>query len=624
MKGIASLLLIFLLLAILVCLSVWDRELPESDFTYAIADSIKTLDPGKISWTEDIRIALGLWEGLMGLNPQTAEPVPGAAIELPVISGDGLTYTFELRSDARWSNGEPVTAGDFVYAWRRAIEPGTAGEYAFFITDNIAGAAEYHNWRNNAVRVLGILGNLAKVKKITDEDERFIQSQNLPGGNDPAIGWAESARRFRNEHLRQMESEFARLGLEALDDHHLRITLAQPIGYFLDLTAFATFMPIHKNSIEKLRITDDPAVADLTIWSFDPQWVKPDYHKNGYPGLVTNGPFTLADWQFKRYMLFKKNPFYWDRENVKSKSIMARIITEPSTMFLAYERGDLDWFNNLQPLDFAPALVRQMRNGERLDIHITDAFGTYFYCFNCNSHLADGSKNPFADYRVRCAFNLAVDKQAIVDQVRKIGNTVARNFIPPNSIEGYSCPPGAKYNPVKARELLAEAGCAGGAELPTIEILYNTAAEHRKTAEAIARMWEKNLGVRVLLKGKELKSFDEDKQNQRYMVCRASWYGDYADPTTFLDMMVTGNGQNDTGFSHPPYDSLMRQAAQCSNPQNRMNLLAQAEDMLINEQMPILPIYYYVNLMAYRNQVKGIYSNPRDMHPFKYIFVERQ
>jgi len=623
MKRLVVVIVILLFIALSAFTVLNIGALPQADFTYAIGDTIKTLDPAHTAWNEDIRIALALWEPLASYHPETTRAISGAAHIPPQISTDRMTYTFELRQDARWSNGDKVTASDFVYGWRRAIEPGTAHVYAFLITENIAGAKTYSQWRNRAVRALGIMKDLAGAKGISEQDEEFIRSLRLPGSEQEKPHWQKIARCFREEHIAKMDQEFEKVEIEALDDLHLQVRLTRPTAHFLDLVAFSTFLPIHKASIEKLRVTDNPAVTNLTLWVFDPQWVKPDYHRNGYPGLISNGAFTITDWQFKRFMFFRKNPHYWDRQNVKTKSIMVRIIPEASTAFLAYERGEIDWLRDLTRLDFAPALVEKMRQGKRNDIHTCPAFGTYFYYFNCQKHLPDGSENPFADALVRRAFNLAVDKQAIVDKVKKIGNTPARNFVPPNTIEGYFCPPGPEYNPDQARTLLSEAGYADGVGLPTIEILYNKGYGHEKISEAVSRMWSEILQAKVILKGKEMKSFDEDKTNHRFVVCRASWYGDYSDPTTFLDMMVTDNGQNDAGFSNNDYDRLMRQANECRNQKQRLEILAKAEKMLVQEQLPFLPVYYYVNLLAYKEQLKGMYLNAREMHPFKYIYVDK-
>ncbi len=388
------------------------------------------------------------------------------------------------------------------------------------------------------VHILTILRDLKNGRSVSDEE------MGLVAGMGP--DWAGAADEYREKHRAAMDERFGKVGIKALDERTLEVTLVRPTNYFLDLTAFATFLPIHR-SIELLKETEGVS-AELTLWAYDPQWVKPDYHRRGYPGLITNGPFRLEQWHFKDYMYFVKNPYYHAADEVVCGSIKARIITGAGTYYMAYERGEVDWLGEVTRLDFAPALAAQALGGERDDIHITPMFGTYFYDFNCQPTLPDGSANPLADCRLRMALNLAVDKQAIVDKVKKIGNVVARNFVPPDSIVGYSCEPGPVYNPKRAGELMAEAGYAGAEGLPPIQILYNNGYGHEEVAQAVAEMWRENLKAEIVIHGKEVKSFAEDKKTHKFMVCRASWFGDYGDPTTFLDMMVTGNGNNDPGF----------------------------------------------------------------------------
>jgi len=593
-------------------------EVCSSDFTYVQGDAIKTLDPAAMSWMDEIRMSLGLWEGLTTYEPETLKPQGGAAYFPPQLSEDGKHYVFQLRPEARWSNGDAVTAADFIYGWRRAIEPGTAADYAFFLTETIAGAQAYAAWRHEAVKILGLLKDLARGKTVSQDDYCLIQEKL---GTDAAGGaernWEQAATDFRAEHLAQMEERFSQIGFRAVGDRELHVDLVRPVAYFLDLTSFSVMLPVHR-SLETLRL-HDADIDEATLWVYDPQWVKPDYHAKGYPGLITNGPFYLKAWKFKEYMLFEKNPYYWDRGAVVSERIMAKVISEANTAFLAYEQGEVDWLNDLTRLDFSPALLEAVRRGERRDIYCAPAFGTYFYNFNCKERLEDGRVNPLADWRLRKALTLAVDREAIVSQVKKQGNRAAYNLIPPESIAGYYCRPGPGYDPEAARVLLAASGYPGGENLSSIELLYNTGQGHEVTAQAVAEMWRQNLGIDVRLQGKELKTFAEDKKQQRYMICRASWFGDYGDPTTFLDMHVTGNGNNDSAFSDPRYDALMAQAADTLDTEVRMTLLAQAEALLNEEGFPILPLYYYVNMNAFRDKVTGLHLNARNMYFLKYL-----
>lgn len=592
---------------------------PKADFTYVIGDEIKTLDPAKLLWNEDIRIGLGIWEGLASYDPKTTEPIDGVANIPPHISADGRTYIFELRPEARWSNGDPVTAHDFVFAWRRVIEPGTAGDYTYLFTDIISGVRTYSQWRNRAVRFLTLIRDLKNDRPLDAQDLAFMAEEGPVDSSTSLSELEEIAESYRQKHMSLMDQEFAKTGIVALDNRHLKVELIRPTAYFLDLTAFATFLPVHRPSMERLIIRD----SEFALWSVDPQWVKPDYYKNGYPGLVSNGAFSLKAWEFKRYMYFEKNPHYWDAENVKSRSILGRVFNVASTAFLAYEEGGIDIYRSITRLEFAPALYEQSKKGTRNDIHVRSAFGTYFYIFNCQDKLPNGTDNPCADPRVRRAFNLAVNKQKIADKVKKTGNGAAYNLVPLDSIAGYYCPPGPGYNIERAQQLLRQAGYPDGQGLPTIEILYNTGFGHEYVAQAVAEMWRKSLNVNVIANGKEIKTFDDDKKNQRFMICRASWFGDFSDPMTFLDMMMTGNGNNNGRFSHKPYDILLAEATDCTDPTERFALLADAESLLMREQLPILPIYYYVNLTALQPEVRGFYPNAREINPWKYIYLEK-
>ena len=171
--------------------------------------------------------------------------------------------------------------------------------------------------------------------------------------------------------------------------------------------------------------------------------------------------------------------------------------------------------------------------------------------------------------------------------------------------------------------MLDEAGFRNRADFPEISILYNTGQIHERLAEAAGNMWREALGVRVRLVGKETKTFAQDKAKHNFHIARASWYGDYADPTTFLDVFATGNGNNDSGYSNPAYDNLLAAAAQCQDAARRMEILAQAETMLVKEEFPLIPIYQYTNPQAFRRFVRGIRPNPREIYMLSELWVEK-
>ena len=678
-----------------------------ADFVYAAAAGLNTLDPAQMSWTKDLRIAINIWEGLAAHHPQTTEPVEGAAHFPPAVSSNGLTYQFTIRSDARWSNGAPVKAADFVRGWRRAVEPGTARDYSGLLLDNIAGLREYYDWRSRAVAVLTALSRLADGWPIDAEAAATLDHTAQPAELVTIIGrvrtpdfaccdfyaalaerlsetetdWPAIHLRYLRQHAAECDKRFARTGIAAVDDSTLRVTLDRPCPYFLDLCAFPTFMPIHE-SIELLR--EDFRGTGLTeegLVVYDQQWTKPDYRARGYPGLITNGPYRLTEWSFKRRVRLVRNPFHHDHDRIACDTIDRVVYSDANTAVMAYEAGDVDFLPGME-VHYDHKLIELAEKGLRPDFHNPTVLATHFYVFNCRDEEVLGQPNPFTDARVRRAFNLAVDKRLLVEKVLGRGEPVSDHLVPVGAIRGYNSPPALGYDPAEARRLLAEAGYPGGTGLPAIDLLYKTTGVDEKTCQVLARMWRDTLGARVALRGKEPKTFAEDKVHRRYMIARAGWYGDYNDPTTFLDVFRSDNGNNDAGYDNPVYDDLLDRAADvgslglppshtprgaadlvcsiascgrrtrvCRHPQgvtlhweegapslaqqgvgNRLNLqtltermalLARAESILIRNDCPLLPLYQHTNLMAIKPYVAGLYPNRRLIFPFRYVTVDR-
>jgi len=658
-----------------VCLSVlcvmvgayaWRRTPPRAEFVYVNSTGINTLDPAQMSWTADIRVAINIWEGLTAFEPRTTRPAEGVARFPPAVSADGLVYTFTLQPDARWSNGDPVTAPDFIRGWRRAIEPGTAGDYARLITDQVAGAQAYYDWRNRQVAILTALKRLAAGWSVQADTmdlllrsgvitadglpaattDRHLTDMSEPGPTDtrPPSGaasvserrsrgtaltlaapdradWAALHRRHLRRHATEMGARFASVGLAAPDPRTLRVTLCRPCPFFLDLCAFPTLLPCH-SSIERLRqqVADTGLTAEGLV-VYDPQWTKPDYRAHGYPGLVTNGPYRLAEWLFKRRIRLEANPFHRARQTVRCPTIDMAVYGDLNTALMAYERGDVDFLPDMS-VDYDHRLADLAATGQRPDFVVPVVFATYYYIFNCRSPAVRGRPNPFRDPRVRRAFARAIDKRLLTEEVLDRGDPISDHLVPPGSIPGYESPPAVTYDPAEARRLLADAGYPGGQGLPVIDLLYNTGAHHGRICEVLANMWSTELGAVVELRGKEAKTFGEDKVHHRYMIARAGWYGDYRDPTTFLDVFATGNGNNDAGFSAPEYDELLRRAANETDASRRLGLLAEAERILVLEQLPALPLHQHTNLMAISPRIGGLYPNPRLIFPFRYVFVK--
>jgi ABC-type oligopeptide transport system substrate-binding subunit len=646
---IRSLLLVCatLLLAVVSIYALTSRA-PRADFTYVNPSGIHTLDPARMSWTQDFRVALNLWEGLTSWHPQTTKPIEGAALFPPEVSTDRLTYTFTLRRDARWSNGDPVTARDFVHGWRRGMEPGTATDYTFLFADHITGAADYVRWRREAVSVLTPLARLRDGSRVNAEQARTLAQhsilKSLPVGADgvlteparrddePAwqtladrlsstdVNWNAVYDQFFDAHVAELDARFREVGIRATGDRVLVVRLTQPCPFLPDLTAFPIFLPCHE-SIELLRVRyrNAPITAQGLV-VYDPQWTKPDYHRNGYPGLITNGAYSLDQWTFKRRARLTVNPYYRNAETIGCRTVDMLVYDDVSAAIMAYEAGDVDFLTDMR-VPYDHEIARLSSSGERPDFHLCMVMATYFFNFNCLSETVWDRPNPFTDPRVRKAFSLVVDKETIVANVLKRGDRVARSFVPFGTIPGYEPPNGLSKNADEARRFLADAGYPGGAGLGPVELLYTPNDE--RVCQAVARMWERELGVRVELRCKESKTFAEDKAEHRYMIARGNWYADYNDPTTFLDCLTTGNGNNDSGYSNGRYDALLARARAEYDPARRAALLKQAEAIIVEEDFPILPILHYAEPIAIKPYVKGLYPNARLWFPFRYVTVER-
>jgi oligopeptide transport system substrate-binding protein len=528
-----------------------------ADFAYIDRGENKCLDLNGMSWMQDIRMAYALWEGLYTLDPVTLKPVLGCA-DRATVDSTRTVWTLHIRSEARWSNGDRVKAGDFLFAWRRFLE--TPGEYTY-LHFYIRGAKEYSS-------------------RFAD----YIAAGEKGGGAPPA-------------------PDFATVGEKALDDQTLVVTLSDPVPFFPALLAFPPFFPMHEPSMRPFLESDGLHYRlDCT---------RP-------PNLVTNGPYRLAEWSFKRWVRMVASDFYWNRANVKSRVVDRVSADDGLAAYRAYERGEVDWLTDVDPNLAAQMLAR----GGRADLHVFIAFGTYFYSLNCLPILPDGRKNPLADVRVRQALAMSIDRDPIVRNAGRLGQPPSRTYIPPNVFEGYSSPPGLPYDPPRARRLLADAGFPDGRGFPRLTILYNSEGIHGDVAQIIRRQWLNNLNAEMDLQGVEIKVFGEMLRTQQYAVARASWYGDYADPTTFTDKYKSDSQDNDAKWSNTEYDRLCAQAQREADQGRRLRLLGQAEKILLNEA-PIIPLYTYVNAYLFRPQVKGIPLAANQMLMFSSVQVER-
>ena len=491
------------------------------------------LDPHIVTGVTENNIITALLEGLVNEHPETLAPIPGLASSWE-ISDSGKVYRFQIRANAKWSNGDAVSANDFVFSWRRLLSPALAAEYAY---------------------------------------------QLYPVKNAEAFNRGEIDR-------------FDDVGVRAIADDVLEVELNYPTPYFLSLLSHYSTFAVHPPTILKYGAIDERGT----------KWTRPGNY-------VGNGPFVLKRWQLNYIIEVEKNISYWDAEIVRLQKIRFYPIDNALTDERMFRTGALHVSGSLPSEKIA-----RYQSEEPEKISISPYLGTYFYRFNV-------TRPPLNDARVRQALSMSIDREAIIKAVTKGGQIPAYSFTPPNT-QGYFPPPSPiTLNFEDARKLLTEAGYPNGENFPELELLYNTSDGHRRIAEAIQQMWKQGLNIDIRLKNTDWKVYLSLTNEQDYDISRAGWIGDYPDPNTFLDMMVTDGGNNRTGWSDPEYDALIAKAATLSNQEARYQLFQQAEKILSDES-PLMPIYTYTRVALRHPSVKGWYANILDHHPYKFVYLE--
>jgi len=491
------------------------------------------LDPHTVTGIPEHRILTALMEGLVDVDPETLEPVPATASGW-AISDDRRIYTFTIRTGARWSNGDTLSAADFVYAWKRVLSPGLGSEYAYML---------------------------------------------YPVYN---------AEKFNRGEIK----DFNKVGVKALGDRLLQVTLEHPTPYYLSLLAHYSAFPVHRATIEKFGAIDQRGT----------QWTRPG-------NLVGNGPFVLKKWDLNKIIVVEKSPTYWDADTVRLKAIHFHPVEQATTEERMFRVGQLHITHTL------PAeKIEQYKNEDSEILRNSPYLGTYYYLLNT-------SKPPLNQAAVRSALALSIDREKLVEKVTRGGEISARSFTPPQT-GGYTCSTHVNFAPYEAKALLAQAGYPDGVGFPEVEILYNTSEGHRKIAEAIQQMWKKSLNISVTLVNQDWKVYLDNRKRLNFDIARAGWVGDYADPNTFLDLFVSDGGNNHTGWSNASYDTLIARASRESNKEKRFHYFQEAEQILL-DQMPVIPIYTYTVKYLVHRDVQGWYSNILDWHPYKYVWLER-
>ena len=512
-------------------------------FRYNLGGEPSTADPQVMSFADSITFGLLNYQPLMSFN-NDLEPIPGAAESVDV-SEDGTIYTFKLRADSKYSDGSPLTAGDFEYSWKRLADPTLAGEYQFIGCDLIAGFSEY--------AVTTCADAEGNTKTVTEAGELDLEA------------------------LREG------VGVKAIDDTTLEITLVQATPYFPSIAALWVGAPVRQADVE--------TAAD---WWYDPET------------YIGNGPFKLVEWDHENRAVWEPNENYnGPLGPVKLKRIEMQMITEGQVAFEAYKNGELDYSGvaneDLAAIDADPNLQAQLANESP----------RYSFYIGYNTRIA-----PFDNVQVRQAFSYALDRESYVTDVLGGIGVPAYTFIPPG-IPGYleGETPYA-FDPAKAKETLAAAGFPDGEGLPSIKLTYGQSARGQTRFEWIANQIKTNLGIDVQLDPIDPNAVSSlfDAPETTPQMFFLGWGPDFPDPQNYYSTVFkTGtSAASDTGFSNKEFDALTEQADREPDAQKRLDLYKQASDILL-EDAPVTFMYYSQPKVLIKPYVKGM--SPGDTTP---------
>ena len=380
--------------------------------------------------------------------------------------------------------------------------------------------------------------------------------------------------------------------IKSIDEHTLWVRLTKPVPYFLGLIEYAVFAPVPSHVIEKFKAEGK---EDL--------WVRPG-------NIVVSGPFILVEEEFKQYKVFKKNPRYFNASKVRLDKIKTIMIEDYNANLNAYKTGqhDYSWAASL-PTDMLEA-VKKFK-----DYHFDPQVCVYYYQLNT-------TRKPLDNVKVRKALSLAIDRQSIVTNIARQGQTPLADIVPAG-IPGYQGPQTKLFDVDEAKKLLAEAGYPDGKGFPKFTVKFNTSEGHRKIAEAIQQMWKSNLNIQVGIENMEWKSMLEDQNRSNFDALRMAWVADYLDPNTFLSIFLSESTNNHTHWKNKKYDEYIDASDRTMDQKVRFKNFVEAEKILA-EEVPMIPVYGYTRSYMKKPFLRGFWSDYQDRHPWKYMWVDER
>ncbi len=593
------------------------------------------LDPHVVTGVTESNIIRALFEGLCVEDPNDdTKSLPGAAASWRH-DKEYKIWDFQLQPEGKWSDGKRVTAEDFVFSYHRILNPTFGAKYAsmlFFIK----GAEDYHknhrelylikpqhsgfNWQllkninyrgNSDIDIDDIekdlfddLNHEQKKRRLNRIGLNLFSKQQLrallsdlslftwpdtpiPDGIKKAL-----VQTYLDNHDKDMWSR-ANVGVTAVTPQHLKISLRYPTPFLTDITKHYTWYPVPKHAIAKY--------CDLMTQEKNYLWIQPG-------ALVSNGPFKLKYWKMNDKITVTRNPYYWDESNVKLNGIQFLPISN------AYTEARMFFDNQLHVTDkLAAELIQYSKEKYPKNLRQEPYLGTNFIRLNNNDHVFD-------DINLRKALAYSLNSQSIITNILKGGQTVATGIVPP--MGQYKPAHAFEFNVAKAKEFFKKTKFADHPEQLTLNLVTTDQESAKLIAEAMQSMWKTHLGINIDIHQYDWKSYLSKVSTFQYQIATGGWIGDYPDPTTFLDIWKKGDGNNRTGWSSEAFEAKLKEAAVAADPATRIELLQQAEKILLND-LPIIPLFWYTSNYLVHQDVKGWRPSLMKNQPYKFLDLQR-
>lgn len=661
-------------LAFVSCENRSDVEIANEENILIIGNSNepKGLDPHLVSGVLESNIIRALFEGLCVEDPaKDSTSLPGAALTWDP-SDDFTEWIFNLNPEAKWSDGVPVTAVDFVFSYKRLLspDPNWPAEYSemlYFLKNGEAyNRSKFGHilcgndpdfpldWKTlkkanfegeRSLKLENFVGkkfsdlkeiDLKKLKPYLKEDEPIdlakitaekVDLKNLSETEKRIFFNAKGIDKLSKEQLQSLKSdsslvtwtdvvpeevrqivldrliahheagkpnlwEEAQVGVTAVDDFTLKITLRGPVPFLPEITKHYTWYPVPKHIVLRYGKINT---------AFSSQWTRPG-------NLVSNGPFKLKTWRTNHFLEVEKNPHYWDRDQVDLNGIRYLPIKNYYTETRMFGDGQLHMTYTV-PSELIPMAKKKYPDQLRQEPYV----GVRFIRVNTR-------KEPLNNPNFRRALATAIDQKAICEKILLGGQKPASGIVPP--FGEYKVPGLIQFDPEKARALLKESGYSTDSKFSEIKLLTTNSESGLREAEALQEMWKQQLGIKVRIVQREWTTYLQKQYDADYDLCVAGWIGDYLDPTTFLEMWVTDGGNNNTGWGSKEFENLLTKAENTADVAARMDVLSQAEKTILADT-PVLPIYWYTTNYLIRPEVKNWNPLLLNNHPFKFVKIEK-